>query len=170
MPEIHWKALPTIMASRKKKSKKPSATKLPPEKRLESIVFFVDRSLGAKTVPAALRQANLNVEVHADHFADDAPDALWLIECGKRDWVVLAKDKNIKRNPLERQALFQAGVAAFFLTSANMTGEEMAQAIIKGLTRIANLLHGEKRPFIARISPDGQVELWLNHKGKDRLK
>lgn len=83
---------------------------------------------------------------------------------------MLAKDKNIKRNPLERQALFQAGVAAFFLTSANMTGEEMAQAIIKGLTRIANLLHGEKRPFIARISPDGQVELWLNHKGKDRLK
>jgi PIN like domain len=117
-----------------------------------------------------LRAAHLNVEVHADHFADDAPDSSWLIECGRQDWVVLAKDKNIKRNPLERQALFNAGIAAFFLTNANLTGEASAQAIIKGLTKIANLLTGEKRPFIARILPDGNVELWVNHKGKERLK
>lgn len=129
----------------------------------------MDRSLGAKTVPAALRQATLNVEIHADHFADDAPDVAWLLECGKREWVVLAKDKNIKRNLLERQALFHAGVAAFFLTKADLTGEESAQAILNGLPRIANLLAGEKRPFIARISPDGKVELWVNHKGKERL-
>jgi hypothetical protein len=37
-------------------------------------VFFVDRCLGARTVPDALRVAGARVEVHADHFADDAPD------------------------------------------------------------------------------------------------
>ncbi len=121
-------------------------------------------------MPAALRQAGLQIEVHADHFKDNAPDYLWLQECGRKNWVVLAKDRNIKRNPLERQALFNAGLAAFFLTKADMTGEDTAVAIIKGLTRIANLLEGERRPFIARILPDGKVELWVNHKGKDRLK
>lgn len=95
MLAIRSQPLPKIMASPKKKSKKPSVTKLLPEKRLESTVFFVDRSLGGKTVPAALRQANLKVEVHADHFADDAPDVVWLLEGGKQDWVVLAKDKDI---------------------------------------------------------------------------
>jgi hypothetical protein len=90
--------------------------------------------------------------------------------CGQHHWVVLAKDRNIKRNPLEREALFNAGLAAFFLTKADMTGEETIQAIVTGLPRIANLLASERRPFIARILPDGRVELWLNHKGKDRLK
>jgi hypothetical protein len=158
------------MASKNRKSKKPSATKLPPEKRLESIVFFIDRSLGGKTVPEALRAIGLQVEIHSDHFPDDAPDILWLQVCGQHHWVVLAKDRNIKRNPLEREALFNAGLAAFFLTKADMTGEETIQAIVTGLPRIANLLASERRPFIARILPDGRVELWLNHKGKDRLK
>jgi hypothetical protein len=84
--------------------------------------------------------------------------------------VVLAKDKNIKKNPLERQALFQAGVAAFFFTRADCTAEVCAQAIIKGLHKIANLLENERRPFIARITIEGKVELWINHKGKDRLR
>lgn len=131
-------------------------------------MFFIDRSLGGKTVPASLRSVGLQVEAHSDHFADDAPDIVWLYECGQKDWVVLAKDRNIKRNPLEREALFKAGIAAFFLTKADMTGEETAQAIVNGLHRIANLLEAERRPFIARILPDGRVELWVNHKGKER--
>jgi hypothetical protein len=66
--------------------------------------------------PAALRQAGLKIKAHADHFAQAAPDVEWLTECGKKGWVALAKDKNIKRNLLERQALFDAGLAAFSLS------------------------------------------------------
>jgi hypothetical protein len=107
------------MAAREKRSKKRSGTKLSPEKRLESFVFFVDRSLGKNIVP---------------------------------------------------DALVKAGVAAFFLTSASATGEENANSIIKGLSKIAHLLEHQRRPFIAKINKDGKVELWLDHKGKNRLK
>ena len=152
------------------KSKQLSATKLPLARRLESVTFFVDRSLGEKDVPDALRQAGLNVVVHDDLFPKDADDVVWLSHCGQHDWVVLSKDKWIKRNPLERQALVAAGVAAFFLSRGDLSGAANAQAILKGLKRIANLLASQHRPFIARITPEGKVELWLNHKGKERLK
>ncbi len=152
------------------KSKQLSATKLPLAQRLESVTFFVDRSLGEREVPETLRQAGLNVVAHDEVFAKDAPDIVWLEHCGQHEWVVLSKDKWIKRNPLERQALFAAGVAAFFLSRGDLSGAANAQAILKGLKRIANLLASERRPFIARITPDGKVELWLNHKGKERLR
>ncbi|HZI19471.1 MAG TPA: hypothetical protein VEY09_12845 [Pyrinomonadaceae bacterium] len=142
----------------------------PPEKRLESVVFFTDRTLGADKVPTALRAAGLNVEVHRDHFAHDVTDPVWIARCAREGWVVLGNDKRIKKNPIEREAIIRGGVAAFFLTAGWRTGEQDADAIIKALKRIANLLMSEPRPFIARIHPDGSVELWVNHKNVDVLK
>ena len=118
-------------------------------------------------MPDLLRAAGLNIEVHADHFQHDAPDTEWLRACGDKKWVVLAKDKAITKNELERQAVFSCRLAAFFLTRGEKTGQENAEAIIKGLRKIANLLENQRKPFIARVHLDGRVELWLNHKGKD---
>ncbi|HWS55054.1 MAG TPA: hypothetical protein VN228_13045 [Pyrinomonadaceae bacterium] len=157
------------MTSRRRKSKKQSDTKEIPEKRLEPFTFFVDRSLGRVIVPDALRKIGLTVEVHADYFAHDAPDTEWLEKCGKEGWIVLAKDKAIKKNPLEREAIFRHGLAAFFLIKTGATGEENAQAITKALPKIIGILENQRRPFIARITSEGKVELWLNHKGTDLL-
>ena len=134
------------------------------------MTFFVDRSLGEQEVPLALRASGLHVVAHHEVFARAAPDVLWLEHCGREGWVVLSKDKWIKRNPLERQALLKAGLAAFFLSRGDLNGTANVQAILKALKRIANLLASERRPFIARITPEGKVELWLNHKGQERLK
>ena len=120
-------------------------------------------------VPDALRKIGLNVEVHADHFAHDAPDTEWLKKCGEAGWIVLAKDRAIKKNPLEREAIFTYGLAAFFLIKAGATGEENAQAIVKAAYKIIGILENQRRPFIARITSEGKVELWLNHKGVDML-
>lgn len=155
------------MPPRKKTSSKRSDTSI--KKRLEQVVFFLDRSLGEKTVPNRLKEFGLNIENHSAHFASDAEDVEWLEKCGANDWIVLAKDKNIKKNFLERQALFNAGIAAFFLTGGEYKGEEMADAIIKSLKRIANLINSQQKPFIARINLSGKVELWLDHKEKDHL-
>lgn len=155
------------MVSRKKKSSKQSDTNI--KKRLEDIVFFVDRSLGEQTVPNLLRENGLNIENHSKHFSQNAPDIEWLIKYGENDWIVLAKDKNIKKNPLERQVLLNAKVAAFFLTRGEYKGEEMAQAILKALKKIANLIQSQQKPFIARIDIHGKVKLWIDHKDKDHL-
>jgi PIN like domain len=35
-----------------------------------------------------LRNAGLKVEVHDDHFAQNAPDPEWLTAAGEKDWIV----------------------------------------------------------------------------------
>jgi hypothetical protein len=74
-------------------SKKQSGLNLlsPPE----PLVFFVDRSLGRHVIPDALRAAGVQVELHDDHFPQDAQDQIWLAEAGKRGWIVLTKDKHL---------------------------------------------------------------------------
>lgn len=134
------------MASRERRSKKRSDTKPPISKQLEPFVFFIDRSLGKHEVPNALREQGARVELHSDHFPDDAPDEVWLSECGRKDWVVLTKDKQIRYNELERQALLIAEVASFILISGNLTGSEEATAYVKALPKMAGILTNQKTP------------------------
>ena len=46
-----------------------------------------------------------------------------LAAVGARGWVFLSKDRNIRRRTLERQALMDADVKAFLLTTADLSGE-----------------------------------------------
>jgi len=55
-------------------------------------------------VADALRAAGARVEVHIEHFEQNAPDTEWIPEVGRREWVLITKDQNIRRNPLERAA------------------------------------------------------------------
>ncbi len=132
----------------------------------EEPTFFVDRSLGAYDVPNALKQAGATVEVHFDHFADDAKDVDWLPVVGDKGWIVLAKDRRIARDRLEVETLLTAGVGAFVLTSAGLNGDEMGQALATALPRMRNIVHTRGRPFIATVSRDGTVTMKL---GGERL-
>src|SRR6476646_1545389 len=152
------------MASKKPKSKKLSATKALYQKQLEESVFFVDRSSGKYELPDGLRALGLTIERHDDHFAGDTPDVDWIAACGKNGWVIVSSDLNIKRNVLEQRAILNAGVAAFFFTSASITSAEQIEIVKKALQRIAKMLVTQPRPFIARLSRQGDVELWLNAK------
>jgi hypothetical protein len=118
----------------------------------EPFVFFVDRSLGRRTVVEALREAGAHVEAHDDHFAPDTADEDWLIEVGGRGWIVLTKDQRIRRRPHELQALKVAKVRAFVLTSQHLRGEEMAAIFVKHLRRIERLARREAPPFIAQVT------------------
>lgn len=136
------------------RSRRPSVTKRssrPPE----DVVFFVDRCLGSKDVPEALLKAGARVEKHADHFPDDSPDQHWLQEVGRRGWAVITKDRAIRRNTLESQALATAGVRAFVVTSANMSSGDMTEMLSKHLKRMENLVRSRRPPFIAAVTKGG---------------
>jgi hypothetical protein len=64
----------------------------------------------------------LTIEFHRDHFAEDAPDEEWLRDVGARGWVVLTKDKTIRRKTVEREAVRHASLALFTLTRGNLSG------------------------------------------------
>jgi hypothetical protein len=121
----------------------------------DDLVFFVDRSLEKRHVAEALRREGIHVEVHEDHFLPGAPDVEWLPVVGRRGWIVLMKDKQIRRNTLERDALLAADVRAFVLTAGNLTGPEMAAAFVRHLRRIVQTIHDRPPPFIAAVTRTG---------------
>jgi hypothetical protein len=123
-----------------------------PRRRREPIVFFVDRCLEGATVIEKLRAAEVILELHKDHFAPDADDTEWPPAVADRRWVVLTRDKQVKRNALERQCLLLPGARSFILTGGNMTGEEMATVLIKHMRRITKIARKHPAPFIATVN------------------
>lgn len=69
------------------------------------ITFFIDWSIGQKSVPEALRAVGAIVEVHGDHFAPETADVDWLPVVSEKGWVVLTKDEKIGSTPIEVEAI-----------------------------------------------------------------
>lgn len=139
------------MGARKKKSKRRSATTSQPD---EKIVFFVDRSLG-KGVRDALRKAGAHVVYLEDEHAHDTSDQHWLAVAGEKKYVVVTKDKRIRLQLEERETLLAANVRAFFLTSGNLTGAEMATILTSQLATMIRVAREAAAPFVATVGKGG---------------
>jgi len=123
------------------------------------LIFFVDRSLGEIDVPTVLRNAGATVAVHSDLFPDDAPDRLWLTECGRRGYIVLTKDHRIRTHELERRAIIRHNVRAFFLVPRRLTGKQNGAVFAKALEKMRRFCAGNKPPFIAFVYANSTVKL-----------
>jgi hypothetical protein len=104
---------------------------------------------------------------HDSVFAQDTPDEEWLIRAGREGWIVLTKDKLIRKRPIEREALTAAHVRAFVFTGGNMSGVEMAESIVAAIPRMLRILATTQPPFIARITSSGAVDV-IEHEGADK--
>lgn len=142
------------MAARTRKLKKRSASSAkPPEGgELGRVTFFVDRSLGSRFVPDALRAAGARVEIHDAHFSLDAEDVDWLSTAGARGWVVLSKVEAIRRRSHEIETLRRANVRAFLLTSAKLNGEQMAMLFSRLALKMARLAVNTSAPFVFAVN------------------
>ncbi|MBM4442022.1 MAG: hypothetical protein FJ027_16525 [Candidatus Rokubacteria bacterium] len=123
------------------------------------MIFFVDRSLGEIDVPTVLRGAGAAVAVHSDLFPDAAADRLWLTECGRRGYVVLTKDHRIRTHEIERRAIVQHKVRAFFLVPRKLTGTQNGAVFAKALDKMRRFCAGNMPPFIAFVYENGRVRL-----------
>ncbi|MCI0650281.1 MAG: hypothetical protein L0Z55_00210, partial [Planctomycetes bacterium] len=103
---------------------------LPPEAR---IVFFVDACMGRYVVANALRKAGAEVIAHDERFEPGTTDEEWLAEAGRLRWIVLTKDQRIRYRENELHALRKAGVRAFVVIGKNLTGEQIANALVAAL-------------------------------------
>jgi hypothetical protein len=119
-----------------------------------------------------LRQAGASVIVHLVHFAhrQGIKDDEWLRDIGQRGWIVLTKDKNFKRRPLELEAILAGGVRAFFLSAANLSTEDVAQTFVDALERIRRICSAHAGPFIARITRMAQVDIIVPRRSTRRSK
>jgi hypothetical protein len=96
--------------------------------------FFVDRSLGRRRVPAALRAAGLTVhsmaEVYGERVGQGLQDVEWLSDAGRHGWIVLTKDDRIRRRPAEVAAVDEHAIRMFCLTNAGLTGARQAERFV----------------------------------------
>src|SRR5437870_8190324 len=114
------------MAAQDPTSKRRSAANSGSTPRDPSLVFFIDRSLGQKVIAEKLRQSGVKVEIHDDHFPQDAPDEHWIADVGEKGWVVLTKDDRIRYRPAALEAYRRHDVRVFIFGSGEMKAQEMA--------------------------------------------
>ena len=133
-------------------------------------VYFTDRDLG-KRFGDILKAGGLTVERHADHFAADTPDEVWLAEVGKRGWTALTHDRRIRYKPNERDAVMRHKVGLLVVVG-KAPFPDLARAFVTTLPRIERFVTSRKPPFIAKVyrpspaeiardtSAAGRLELW----------
>lgn len=129
-------------------------------------VYFIDRSLGSRTVAEALRAVGHCVEVHDEHFAIDTRDEVWLRAVGAKGWIVLSKDDAIRRRVAEITALRSAGVCFFSLGRGEYTGPTMARLFAQAMPQIERVLRAHKPPMICTIAASGIVTVFEDQLGR----
>ncbi|AEH08382.1 MULTISPECIES: hypothetical protein [Protofrankia] len=105
--------------------------------------FFVDASLGGRTVTGRLRELGYAVHTLAEVFGSKAaasgqPDTAWLTLVRRTGWVVLARDAAILRRPDELAALRAARVH-MFLFEGQLAREQMLDRINTHLATIVTI-------------------------------
>lgn len=104
----------------------------------------------------ALRAAGASVERLTDHFAKGTPDETWLAHAGRRNWIVLTRDKRIRYRQLEKLSLTEAKVRAFVFTGGNVTMKDTASILVKALPHITKVCRIQAGPFIYHIGLAGK--------------
>jgi predicted nuclease of predicted toxin-antitoxin system len=144
------------MASAKKRSSKRSATSSvwPPP---DAPTIFVDRSAWSNKLAEALRSQGVRFIALHDRFPIDVSDQEWLRVASDEGWIVLSRDKRIRRKPNELAALRASKVAIFTLVAGNATAADTAQIVGEVLQRVFALTKGAKRPALFAIYRGGRI-------------
>jgi hypothetical protein len=112
-------------------------------------VFFTDRNLG-KRFPQILRDADLVVERHEDHFAHDCPDEVWLEGVGRHGWIAITHDGRIRYKPNELAAVMQHRVP-LLVVIGKAAFPELATSFVATQARILDFVARHQPPYIAKV-------------------
>jgi hypothetical protein len=118
------------------------------------VTFYLDAS-----IPSAVRTAIAGVRADVLYAggpnapAEDTKDHVWLPIAGQNNWVVLMRDKRIRKRPGERLALINAGVRAFCLTDAgNATRWQVLDLLVRRWPRIELTANTFAGPYIYAVT------------------
>jgi hypothetical protein len=129
---------------------------------MADIEFFLDRSLGRRLVPQALRAAGWTLRTHHEVYRErdeDVSDVEWLGMCGRERLPVLTKDRRLRYRPAEIEAIRRFGVRAFILTGGSLRAPEQAARFEKGRARIEEACSA-RGPFIYAVQADRIVRIF----------
>lgn len=143
------------MASAKRTSKKHSDSSshaLP-----ESPPLFIDRCAWSHRLGDALAQAGIPFVAHHTLFEHDTPDEVWLKHAGDARWIVITRDKRIRRRPNEIRAFVENRVIAFFLAAGDASAQDTALLVTKLHRRIVGRARSAHPPAMFSITMGGVI-------------
>ncbi len=72
-------------------------------------------------------------------------------------WIVLTRDQNIRRRPLELGAVKAYRVVMFVFGQGNLSASESAQIVVSSYKRIVRASQGARRPAIFTLTREGRI-------------
>lgn len=121
--------------------------------------LFIDRDTWSARLGAALVAAGIPHAAHRDHFPHDEPDPSWIAEVARCGWVIVTRDKAIRRRPAELAAVREGGAYLFALTSGNLGAAETATIVVRAWPSIRRSVETTAPPALFAIRRDGSVRL-----------
>lgn len=128
---------------------------------MSDVTFLLDENLASKSIVEALRAEGLRVTTVPDEFGRGCLDVDWLPKAGGLGYVILTKDKAMRRTPLELAVLRDARVMYFALTRGNLTAAQIVAAIVAAAPNIERIAKSRRgaRSVLARITSVGKVNI-----------
>jgi len=99
-----------------------------------------------------LREAGIPFVAHRTLFADNTPDVDWIAEVGRRGWIVLTRDQEIRRRPNELAAVRAARIHLFAMTSGNLSAGETAALCVAAWPAVQRAVTRHPAPAIFSIT------------------
>jgi hypothetical protein len=131
--------------------------------------FFVDRSLGRRAVPEALRGNGWDLITLAEHYGmpadEQVADIEWIEEAARHGWPILMKDKRIRHRRAEIAAVVEHKARCFVITRGDLPSADMVQRFINNET--VALAQSWSRGvdvatyFVTLLMNDANGSIWL---------
>jgi hypothetical protein len=125
--------------------------------------FFLDRSLGRKAVPEALRGVGWSIVTLAEHYgvpADEkVADVNWIEEAAKQGWPILMKDKRIRHRQAEINAVVEHKARCFVITRGDLPSADMVSRFIANEAAILAAA-AQPGPYIYSVQVDRLSRLY----------
>jgi len=120
--------------------------------------FFLDRSLGARSIANGLRAGGLIVQTIEDRYrrelAEQTPDPTWIQDAAQDGYVLLHADKKIRRRTIERDALVTNNARSFAMSSNQLGGSLVVARLLSFRERIYDVIDRRPGPFFYLVYPD----------------
>lgn len=112
------------------------------------MTLLFDENIPQRIV-VALRALNREVAHVYEHGLRAAPDPEVFAFCSARGWVLLTRDKKIRRKPHERAAYLATGIGVFIYSgTAERTLDDQIMHILKTLPEIEKLAARTHPPYL----------------------
>ena len=128
----------------------------------DELILFIDRDTWSVVLDEALKAASVAFVAHRDLFVPETPDAQWIGEVGRRGYIAITRDKNIRRRPNELAAVRSAPLLLFALTSGTLSARETADILLSALPSVYRNARSTLPPAMFSIDRAGNVRM-LKH-------